>query len=146
MGTRLLLLSVVLLGACKDECDWQTAPGRCEANAAVTCPEPGVDQLVPVRWATKPCGAGACVTAGTTAFCALDASVSPWCDGGSAPACDGRALVRCTLGFETAREPCLACDAGWCEGGPLARCVGDVDCAPELRCGDAGAGQYCLSR
>ena len=77
---RLTLLSLVFLAAaCRDECSNKTDPGHCEGSFAVNCPEPGVDQLVPVRWSHVDCGAHVCTQAGAAALCTLDAGMSAFC-------------------------------------------------------------------
>ena len=79
MKTALVLsvsLAAMLVG-CADQCDPKTFAARCDGNKAVTCPEPGVDQVVPNHSTTVDCGSGACVATGGTAFCALSATADP---------------------------------------------------------------------
>jgi len=140
-----LLVVALACAACRDQCDPDQFTQRCDGNTAVTCPEPGVDQLVPVKIAHTDCGPDTCVVSQGAAFCALSSSPDPVCpsDGGGA-ACDGSdAKVYCTQGFATARFPCLSCaptDAGLadCQGGPASACTGAADCAQALRCSDRG--------
>ncbi len=147
---RLALISLVFLSAaCRDECSNKTDPGHCEGNVAVNCPEPGVDQLVPVRWSHVDCDTHVCVQAGTSALCALDAGTSPFCaSGASTETCDGVTQVRCSVGFEVEREACLSCDldGGICHGGPSSKCAGDSDCTSAFFCRDAGSNSYCTKR
>ncbi len=143
----LVLLSLVALTACRDECSAKTDPGHCEANTAVNCPTPGVDQLVPVRWSHQECDSRVCVESGSNALCVLDGGSSTFCTGAD-QACDGTTQVRCASGFETARSPCLSCDpdGGICNGGASSRCSSDTDCVSTLFCRDAGTASFCTKR
>ncbi len=144
-----LLIPLMLLAACRDECIRKNDPGRCEANIAINCPEPGVDQLVPVRWRHEACDAKVCVLALDSAFCTLDGGASAFCPGGSSAAsCDGKTRVSCNQGFETGRDPCLSCDpdGGICNGGPSSRCGNDTDCESPFFCRDAGSSSFCTKR
>ena len=146
------LILVALLGAaagCQDECSADDFPAHCEGNVRVTCPTPGVDQLVPVRISRKDCGASFCIALDAGAFCALSQEPSALCGDQVRGACDGtEAFVYCSLGFATYRAPCRACvstDAGVeCQGGPSTRCVATTDCAQGLTCRDAGTASYCM--
>jgi hypothetical protein len=145
-----LLGLIVCVSACRDECSAKTDPGHCEGNTAVNCPSPGVDQIVPVRWHHSDCDTRVCVQAGTAALCVLDGGASPFCTGDRFEACDATTRVRCSSGFETAREPCLSCDGDGgtttCVGGPSSRCATDNDCASPYACKDAGTNSYCFKK
>ncbi|MBS2031076.1 MAG: hypothetical protein JST54_24455 [Deltaproteobacteria bacterium] len=146
MKTTLVLSAALaaMLTGCGDQCDPKTFAARCDGNKAVTCPEPGVDQVVPNHSTTVDCGSGACVMSGGTAFCALSSTADPACDGGSGNACESNTNeVFCELGFATAHFPCLSCgpdDAGAtnCHGGPSSTCSVAADCAPGLHCTSTG--------
>ena len=144
---RLLLplLAVVLLAGCKDECVAADFPPRCDGNVLVTCPIPGVDQMVPVRILHTDCGARLCTPSGGSASCTLSSSPSPACDGGMRAACEGpTGEVQCWQGFATDRKDCRACvvtDAGSdCQGGLSAVCQAEADCLAGLTCWDGGYG------
>ena len=139
-----LLLVLLAVAGCRDECDATTFAPTCEGNVLVSCPTPGVDQVVPVRIRRTDCEAKFCVA--SPGICALSSSPEPLCADAGSGACDGNTLVRCNGGFATERAACLTCDAGVCEGGFGARCTGDSDCAPELTCADGGASRFCRSR
>lgn len=123
----------------------------------VTCPEPGVDQLVPVRISRVDCRTtGVCVEVdgglsdgGLAALCALSSTPSPPCAGGARSGCEsGDTQLLCSLGFATSRSPCLRCipeDGGVadCVGGPARACTTSADCAPTLTCRDAGSAAFC---
>lgn len=148
---RSFLLSALLcaIAGCKDECNAADFPARCEENVLVTCPTPGVDQLVPVRISRRDCGASFCVSLDAGALCAMSQDPSELCGGQVRGACDGaEAFVYCSQGFVTYRNPCRACvatDAGAeCQGGPSSRCVDTADCAQGLTCRDAGVSSYCF--
>jgi hypothetical protein len=145
MRSVVLMSVMFVVAGCKDQCDWKTDPGTCSGNSTVTCDEPGVDQIVPNRWMTRPCGALTCVTAANQAFCTLDAGLSALCDGGSGDTCDGKSKVSCREGFETARADCLSCrDAGVCDGELYNGCTGNSTCASG-NCRDAGSYSYCAA-
>lgn len=150
MRSLLALVSLlVLVAGCRDECTADTFPPRCDGNVLVTCPVPGVDQLVPVRISHEDCGASTCVAVDAGATCALDPAPSPLCAPGNEAACESaQALVRCELGFVTSRDPCRVCtttDAGvTCAGGPSSRCATSADCATGLSCHDAGTAAWCF--
>ena len=137
------MLAVVLCASsCRDECDWNTFEVTCEGNTLVSCPAPGVDQIVPVRIRRQDCEDKFCVA--SAKVCALSSSPEPLCADAGTQACETpTSRLYCSSGFATSRTPCRTCDGGTCEGGPSARCSGDSDCATELRCGDAG---FCRNR
>lgn len=146
-----LAVVLMLVGAsgCKDECSAETFPPRCEGNVLVTCPVPGVDQMVPVRISRKDCAASTCVSVDAGAVCALDPTPSPLCASDAWSACEAaQSRVSCSLGFVTRRDPCRLCsttDAGVdCAGGPSTRCASSADCATGLSCRDAGTAAWCI--
>jgi hypothetical protein len=143
------LVPVVLLlltTGCRDQCDPSSFPASCEGNVAVYCPQPGPDQLVPLRIARKDCGERVCVSAGESVFCALEAEPNPLCVEDRSSVCeDDDSRLYCSRGFATSQTPCLTCtdaDAGYadCQGGPASKCTADVQCAPGLECNENG---YC---
>lgn len=117
----------------------------------VTCPEPGVDQIVPIRFSRIDCGSRVCVTSGSRGLCALSPDPSPLCADAGASVCESdTSRVRCGAGFITARDECLHCfvpDGGngsyvTCEGGPASLCSDDSDCVPSLTCSPDG---FCVT-
>lgn len=147
MRPSVLLLLVVAAAAagCRPKCDPKTDRAHCEANTLMSCPEPGVDQLVGAnQWVSHDCAPErVCVEASGTAFCALSAQPSASCPDGGREACDSTTHVYCEEGFETARFSCLSCQAPSdggsvdCAGGPGDTCTQDSQCAAPLVC-DAG--------
>jgi hypothetical protein len=142
----LIFAAAALSAACGDPCDPKADVSRCDGNVAVSCPEPGVDQLVGAnRWVRHQCeGSTVCVTAGASAFCALSSELSPPCaDAGSSVCESATSHLYCHAGFATSRFPCLSCektDAGspQCNGGPSSRCTVNSECAPQLSCNARG--------
>lgn len=134
------------LAGCRDECDPATDAPSCDGNVAVTCPEPGVDQLVPIRWSHRDCGEKVCVMAGGSAFCALSGEPNAAC-GDQESACENpESRIYCTQGYVTWRGECRTCsadDAGYpiCEGGASWKCTSDADCVSSLHCNSYG---YCV--
>ncbi len=138
--------SLLLLGAsafitlsgcnCGDPCDPDVDPPFCDGNTAVSCPQPGVDQLFGAnRWRHEACGPKVCVMPdGGGPFCALSAEPNPLCADGVTRACgSGTVEVRCTRGFPTHHFDCLQCEStdegANCIGGPSARCDAGTQCA-----------------
>lgn len=153
MTVRSAPLFVLLLAAgctCGEPCNPDTDVPRCEGNTVVSCPQPGVDQIVGAnRWVRRDCeDARVCVVADGDAFCALSAEPNGLCDGGAQRACeDSEHQLGCQDGFATYRFDCLRCDVtdagAECTGGPSSRCTTDADCAATLTCSSLG---YCGGR
>jgi hypothetical protein len=138
-----LALAVALFTGCADECKHADFAAHCEGNTAVTCPEPGVDQLVPVKISNVDCGASTCVTVGNDAFCALSSTPSAGCADAGAVCSDATTKDFCNQGFAVTRFPCLRCDttdagAVDCSGGPGDACTGASGCAAGLHCSGRG--------
>jgi hypothetical protein len=136
------LAPLVMLG-CRPKCNPDTDKPHCESSVLMTCPQPGVDQLVGANeWVSSDCASKqqVCVEASGTALCALSASPSAHCPDGGAEACDGNVHVYCSQGFETSRFTCLTCSATTdggpvtCAGGPGSPCTHDSDCASPMVC------------
>jgi hypothetical protein len=73
------------------------------------------------------------------AFCSIEATRDPQCNGGSSYACGGTSpsstLVTCREGFAIERQTCSTCDTeGDCNGGNFVSCKVDGDCAAGLTC------------
>lgn len=144
-STLLIAISFAALTqlACRPKCNPNTDVPHCEGSVLMTCPQPGVDQLVGAnQWVSRNCSDDqkVCVESSGTAFCALSATPSQSCPDGGSEACDASTEVFCEQGFETARFDCLSCSAPSdggpvdCAGGPGATCSHDVDCRAPLVC------------
>lgn len=134
------------LAACGEKCDPAADLPYCDGAAVVSCPEPGVDQLVGTdRWKRHDClSSQVCVEpeAGI-ALCVAEAEPSPLCAGEPSSACESStSLVYCSRGYVTGRAECLACVAATgyadCQGGFGAPCASAADCVAGRECNDQG--------
>lgn len=142
-----MLLWFSWLAGCGERCDPATAEAYCDGAAVVSCPEPGVDQLVGAnRWVRRDCLEGqVCVEAGLgAALCALDDQPDPLCADRGTACADGATQLYCSFGYATGTQECLACvddgSTSTCEGGFGADCASGDDCVS----GDCNDQGHCL--
>lgn len=137
----------LLVSACSactfNPCDPKTDVAYCEGNVRWSCPEPGVDQLVPDRWVRTDCATKnqVCITPESgTSICALAETPHPGCAHERSAACESQtSMLSCSQGYATGQVPCRACTADEagvvrCEGGFGSTCTANVDCGPGLAC------------
>lgn len=146
MRISMVVVAVLALAGCRDECDPNAFDAGCEGNVLVFCPTPGVDQVVPIRIRRQDCGDAVCVA--SAQVCALSGTPEPACADAGYRACESAtSSLYCSDGYATSRSPCKSCSGATCEGGPSAVCTVDSDCATELQCRDGGYGKsYCSKR
>lgn len=134
---------------CGEKCDPAVDRPYCDGAVVVSCPEPGVDQLVGTdRWKRRDCLEDQfCIEpeAGV-AICVAETEPSPVCAGERSSGCESAtSQVYCSRGYVTGRQDCLSCveEATYadCEGGFGASCSSSADCVTGRACNDQG---HCL--
>ena len=124
---------------CRKSCDPAHDRGHCEGNTMVTCPTPGVDQMIGAnQWVRQSCETpNVCVDRAGDVFCALSSRASAACSDGGSETCDGTNIVVCHADLEVFRGPCLSCSvtdggAPECRGGADSPCKTSGDCAAPM--------------
>jgi hypothetical protein len=138
----LLAVASALASACGRDCDPAVDRPYCDGDVVVSCPKPGVDQLVGTdRWVRRDCLADQlCVSPEPgVAFCAAESSPSALCEGNRPRACESsESMVRCHHGYVTGRDSCTSCiqseTSAVCEGGFGSSCTKDSDCGSSYVC------------
>ncbi|HCF59700.1 MAG TPA: hypothetical protein DFS52_17110 [Myxococcales bacterium] len=133
-----------IASGCGKDCDPAVDRPYCDGNVVVSCPEPGVDQLVGTdRWVSRACLADqVCISPEPGgAFCAAETSPSALCEGDRPRACESsEAMVWCSRGYVTGRDTCTSCirsqTSAVCEGGFGRPCSENSDCGRSHVCKD----------
>jgi len=105
---RLVLASLAApqLTGCESAEDCQVHEARCEGHVALNC-ETAVDVKGKSRvFRETDCGTGTCQIDDQGAFCAVDPTPSPACNGASESVCNGSTVTNCRSGYASSTYDC----------------------------------------